>query len=137
MAKGEGSATSCNFDNLVDCMSFAIDNIVRYGDTDIFPFPVERLVIRDNKAEVLKLLIAISKDFDASLREMPIESERLLQAVGYTGFRQGTFIDPLWNSYLLGLVLHVGSDIEAARLNVSKEAIFSYRFHPDVRQLRK
>jgi hypothetical protein len=63
---------------------------------------------------------------------MPIEHERLLSVVGYTGFRQGTQIDPLWNAYLLGLVIWIGDDIEHVRIDTDKNVVFSYRFKPNL-----
>jgi len=62
---------------------------------------------------------------------MPIEHEKLLNSVGYTGFRQGTQIDLIWNAYLLGIVCVIGNDIENARIDKSKDIVFSYRFKPD------
>ena len=116
---------------LRESMLLALNNIVRYGDTDIFPFPIERQVIRDEPEETLKILLHMDKSFDDSLHDMPVESERMLQAVGYNGFRQGTQIDPIWNVYLLGIVILLGNDIENARVPVSKEVVFSYRFGVD------
>lgn len=116
-------------------MSYAIDNIIRYGDTDIFPYPIERKIFRDKKEDALKLLLAINKDFDQVIVDMPIEHEKLLCAVGYTGFRQGTQIDPIWNAYLLGLVILIGDDIEKNRTKIEKEVVFSYRFKPDAGDL--
>jgi len=112
-------------------MEFAVENVIRYGDTDIFPYPLERQIFRDNKAETIELLENIYIDFNALSTQMPIEHEKLLSAVGYTGFRQGTQIDPIWNVYLLGIVCSIGEDIENARVNKSKDIIFSYRFKPD------
>src|SRR5271157_2314393 len=105
---------------LAKSMHLAIQNVARFGDTDIFPFPIERQVIRDRPDEALSILLQIHKTLDQSIHDMPIESERLLQAVGYTGFRQGTQIDPIWNLYLLGIVILIGEDIEAARVPASR-----------------
>mmetsp|Transcript_14114 Transcript_14114/g.6967 ORF Transcript_14114/g.6967 Transcript_14114/m.6967 type:complete len:94 (+) Transcript_14114:1694-1975(+) len=80
-------------------MEFALENIVRYGDTDIFPYPLERQIFRDKKEETTGLLKKIHSNFDKFIIEMPVEHEKLLNAVGYTGFRQGTQIDPIWNAY--------------------------------------
>ena len=38
--------------------------------------------------------------------------------VGYTSFRWVTQIDPIWNAYLLGLVLSIAPAIEAERIPV-------------------
>ncbi|MEW6386741.1 MAG: RNA-directed DNA polymerase [Thermodesulfobacteriota bacterium] len=128
--KGKGKISS-KPKTFEQCMAFAIENVIRYGDTDIFPYPIERQVIKDKKDEIIVILKNINKSFEKSIREMPIEQEKLLQAVGYTGFRQGTQIDPIWNVYLLGLVILIGDDIEKVRLPESKNIVYSYRFNPD------
>ena len=43
----------------------------------------------------------------------------------------GTQIDPIWNAYLLSLVLAIADDIETARISPSKNNIFSYRYKYD------
>ena len=116
--------------------AFALDNVSRYGDTDIFPFPVEKNVFFDKRVSALKVLNTIHKNFDNELLKMPPNHERLLCAVGYAGFRAGTLIDPIWNVYLLGLVLSIGDDIEKARIAKDKEIVFSYRFSPDPESLQ-
>jgi hypothetical protein len=113
-------------------MEFAVENVIRYGDTDIFPYPLERQIFRDTKTETTELLKKIYKKFDYYSNQMPPEHEKLLNAVGYTGFRQGTQIDPIWNVYLLGIVCSIGEDIEKSRLSKNKGIIFSYRFKPDL-----
>jgi hypothetical protein len=112
-------------------MAFAVENIIRYGDTDIFPYPIERQIFKDNKETTIELLKKMYDDFEAFSAKMPAEHEKLLNAVGYNGFRQGTQIDPIWNAYLLGIVCSIGKDIEKARIDKEKDIIFSYRFKPD------
>ena len=41
--------------NMKDFFAFAIDNISKYGDTDIFPFPIENHIFYDKKEETIKL----------------------------------------------------------------------------------
>lgn len=36
-------------------MKFALENIIRYGDTDIFPYPIERQIFRDKKEETTQV----------------------------------------------------------------------------------
>jgi hypothetical protein len=112
-------------------MKFSVENVIRYGDTDIFPYPIERQIFRDKKEETIELLNKIYHNFEQFITQMPIEHEKLLNAVGYTGFRQGTQIDPIWNVYLLGIVCFIGEDIEKIRINKEKDIVFSYRFNPD------
>lgn len=47
--------------------------------------------------------------------------------LGYEGFRWASQIDPIWNVYLLSIVLSISENIEAARLPVGDDIVFSYR----------
>ena len=58
-----------------------------------------------------------------------LKSSDRLAVVGYTGFRGVTQIEPVWNAYLLGLVISIGDEIEGQRLPVWDQIVFSYRFH--------
>jgi len=117
--------------DLTNSISFALENIIKYGDTDIFPYPLEKQIFRDKKDKIIDFLSKFKVNFEEIISQMPAEHEKLLTAVGYTGFRQGTQIDPIWNAYLLALVLSIGGDIEKSRILPKKEMIFSYRFKPD------
>lgn len=112
-------------------LAFALDNVTRYGDTDIFPYPIEKTIFYDKRENALRLLLEIEDDFDGSMLGMPPIHEALLSAVGYTGFRRGTQIDPIWNVYFLGLVISIGADIEKARIPDERNIVFSYRFKLD------
>jgi len=128
------TSSPVKLNNIKECMDFAIENIIRYGDTDIFPYPIERLIFKDKRDEIIKLLESIYGSFDELIGQMPLEYEKLLNTVGYTGFRQGTQIDPIWNAYLLGLVIYIGNDIEKARISPANNNVFSYRFKPEVEE---
>lgn len=117
-----------------DSISFAVANIAKYGDTDVFPFPIENHWFHDAHAQVVKLLTSIDEDFDNSVGRYPIVSVKSLSSVGYSGFRAATQIDPIWNAYLLALVIELGHDIENARIPSNREVIFSYRYAPDLSQ---
>ena len=109
-------------------LKLATQNIAHYGDTDIFPFPTENHIFYDKSEGVCTVLKEIDNDFESALITMPVLASKELAAVGYNGFRQGTQIDPIWNAYLLALVVCIGKDIEARR--VSSSIVFSYRFKP-------
>jgi len=109
----------------------AIENVTKYGDTDVFPFPVENHVFYDKQEQTLQLLERMHREFDDLVLTFPPFHETTLAAAGYAGFRVATQIDPIWNAYLLALVVSVGADIEAKRLPVDQQAVFSYRFSPD------
>lgn len=33
----------------IESIQLAVDNIAKYGDTDIFPYPIEKLIFFDKK----------------------------------------------------------------------------------------
>lgn len=110
-------------------MKLAVKNVASYGDTDIFPFPIENHIFHDKPEDVIAILKEIDKSFDTALGRMPVLTAKELSAVGYSGFRQGTQIDSIWNAYLLALVIAIGADIEQRR--VSSTLVFSYRYKPN------
>jgi hypothetical protein len=111
-----------------DAFRAAVDNITKHGDTDVFPYPIENHVFFDKREEVVKLLLDIHKDLKNALAANPPVIEGMLTSAGYTGFRWATQIDPVWNAYMLGLVISEGERIEVARIEKSREVVFSYRF---------
>lgn len=106
----------------------ALDNITTHGDTDVMPYPIENTIFFDCKDEVLDLLLEIDKNFEDWVNTSPPHNENHMAPVGYTGFRWCTQMDPLWNAYLLGIVISIGEQIESARIPISDRIIFSYRF---------
>jgi hypothetical protein len=106
----------------------AIDNIARWGDTDIFPRPVDNYVFYDMPDRVVDLLDDIASRFDSEINRISVDSYSTLAPVGYTGFRWATQIDPMWNAYLLGLVVSLALQIERERLSEDSNRVFSYRY---------
>jgi len=106
----------------------ALKNISKYGDTDVFPFPLENSIFFDNQKDVVTLLKSVHKDFESALDIEPPFNESYLSPVGYTGFRWVTQIDPLWNAYLLGIAVSIGEEIENSRIPTNDQYIYSYRF---------
>ena len=76
----------------------ALDNVTKYGDTDIFPFPVENHVFNDKKDEVLSLLLDAYSHFSDKFTEDSPSHINVLAPVGLTGFRWATQLDPFWNA---------------------------------------
>lgn len=109
----------------------AVENVTEYGDTDIFPYPIDNLMFFDKKTEIVDLLEELHKNFNAHLDEFTVNQDRALQTVGYYGYRWGTQIEPLWNAYFLALVISVAGDIEASRIPVQENCVFSYRYKLD------
>jgi hypothetical protein len=111
----------------------AVKNIANFGDTDVFPYPVDNAIFFDRLADIVTLLEEMdsSSSLKASLDHSPLAFDSQLVAAGYFGFRNVTQIDPLWNAFLLGKVLQIAPDLEARRLPVSENVVFSYRYLPD------
>ncbi|MFA0961122.1 RNA-directed DNA polymerase [Roseivirga sp. BDSF3-8] len=106
----------------------ALQNIIQFGDTDIFPFPFERYLFEEMYDEVLKLLGSYHADFDKAINQSPPLTLVKLSQVGYYGFRKATLIEPFWNAYFLGLVISMAEKIESSRLKEEEKIVFSYRF---------
>lgn len=109
----------------------AVENIGTLGDTDVFPLPIDNLVLFDETARVVGLLGDLHRDFETALVDEPPENVSSVAMIGHTAFRWVTQIDPLWNAYLLGLVLSLADEIERARVSREQEVVFSYRYQPD------
>lgn len=109
----------------------ALRNIVRHGDTDIFPFPIENHVLHDSPDEAVTILAILDADVPRSLAEQPPANVGALAPVGYTGFRWAMQIDPLWNALYLSWVLSLADQIEAARVHVDRGLVFSCRYRWD------
>jgi hypothetical protein len=110
----------------------ALKNIVHFGDTDVFPLPLERHWFEEDEPGVLAVLRNFDVRFDETVGSYPVTFEKVLTGVGYNGFRAATQIDPLWNAYLLALVIELAPHIEAARVPVERNTVFSYRYLPDL-----
>jgi hypothetical protein len=109
-------------------MAAALANIAQHGDTDIFPFPFENLIFRDEPLNAQASLEAIHQNFVSSLANSPPQTIPTLAQVGYAGFRWATLIDPLWNAYYLALLVSIADQIETQRIPEADQRVFSYRF---------
>ncbi len=107
----------------------AVRNIIRYGDTDIFPFPYETRMFEDSFDDIIASLLETHGRFKECLIEAPPVNVSTTSTVGYTGYRWATQIDPYWNAYFLGLVISIGEAIETSRCSSSQ--VYSYRFKSD------
>lgn len=117
-------------ENIENSFFLAIDNVVNYGDTDIFPFPYETRMFEDIKPRLIERLLDVFDNFDDYLIESPPVNISTCSTVGYTGFRWATQVDPFWNVFYLGLCIAISPDIEGKR--VSKEKVYSYRYLPNL-----
>lgn len=109
--------------------ALAIKNIIKYGDTDIFPFPYETRMFSDMFETLVSSLNETNNNFEERLNECPPVNISTCSTVGYNGHRWATQIDPYWNAYFLGLVLSISNEIESSRAN--SDTVYSYRYKPD------
>ena len=112
-----------------DYYNLAIKNIAEYGDTDIFPYPVENALFFDDPGKIKSLLEDIDKNFNTWLSNYPIEAIQTCVPVGYTGYRWATLIDPIWNAYFLAQVLKISEKLEEKRISIDKDTVYSYRIN--------
>lgn len=114
---------------LNSAFALSTKNIIKFGDTDIFPFPYETRMFSDIFEKLLVSLNDTHNDFQGRLNECPPVNISTCSTVGYNGYRWATQIDPYWNAYFLGLVLCISSKIEESR--VSEDYVYSYRYAPN------
>ncbi len=56
---------------------FAIQNVIKHGDTDIFPFPFENHAFFDKQAEAEKLVVEYNQNFEQYLNQYPPQKCKL------------------------------------------------------------
>jgi hypothetical protein len=115
-----------------DSIRLAVKNIARHGDTDVLPFPLENHWFFDDEDQVVELIDKLDKNYEQWNSDYPIWSRQIMASVGHLGFRAVTQIDPIWNAYLLALVVDIASDIEQKRIEVAEGKIFAYRYKPEL-----
>jgi hypothetical protein len=117
-----------NFDKAIES---ALRNIASFGDTDIFPFPLETHVFFDRLDDCRGLLQKLHENFNDFISSYPPATIVSLTQVGYTGFRWATQIEPFWNAYYLALLISIADQIELERIAVQEKVVFSYRYEWD------
>ncbi len=109
-------------DNSLD---WAIQNIIKFKDSYVFPRPFEFEAIIENWDEV-----------KGYLRNLDVFSEGIRQyrttvtPKSKLGFRISTQLDPLDSVIYNGIIFEIHNEIEKARLPKEKEVVFSYRLKP-------
>lgn len=111
--------------------NLAVQNIIKHGDTDIFPFPFETNALFDQKEKMIKLIEEYNSSFDEYLNRFSPINVSSLTPVSYSGFRWATQIDPMWNAYFLTCVIAISKKIESVRIPTGDMRVFSYRYKPD------
>jgi len=105
----------------------AVQNIIKHGDTDIFPLPFESHAFFDKQEDIAQLICEYDENFEDYLARFPPSNINALTPVSYYGFRWATQVDPIWNAHFLSSVVAISDKIEAARIPSSDKCVFSYR----------
>lgn len=106
----------------------AVQNVIKHGDTDIFPFPFENHAFFDKQDDVVDLIVEYDEHFEEYLARFSPLNVSSLTPVSYSGFRWATQIDPIWNIHFLACVLALSTEIEEARMPKAGNIVFSYRY---------
>lgn len=106
-------------------LDWALQHILRYGDTDVVPTPFEFRAIEDDWDNIKKFLA----QSDLSEWE-PRQHRRTMAPKGRYAFRSITQLDPLDSLLFTALVYEIGPALEEYRTSVADGIVFSHRFEP-------
>jgi hypothetical protein len=108
-----------------DSLDWALAHVRRFGDTDVFPVPFEYAAIEHDWANV-KASLAGADVLQWTTRPQRI----LLSPKARNGFRVITQLDPLDFLVFASLIQEIAVDLEARRIPVGENRVFSYRVAP-------
>lgn len=122
--------------NIADTIKVVLNNIIQEGLTDIFPRPFEVDLLK-NKNFYNDVVQEVKMSIESALDEKTFGLQTLkvhpIYHVLYPkkeafDFRKCALIDPMDTIKYFTLVMLLAKDIEKARINKSKNYIFSYRY---------
>ena len=105
-----------------DSLDWALAHVRGFGDTDVFPLPFEYAAIEHDWINV-KSYLASNDILQWTTRPQRI----LLSPKARYGFRVITQLDPLDFLVFASLVREVAIDLEARRVPIAENRVFSYR----------
>ena len=107
-------------------LDWALEHVKRFGDTDVLPLPFEYLAVEHVWTEIKEYLV--SQD----ILSWKVRAHRtLLAPKSRYAFRVVTQLDPLDFIIFAALVREIANDVEAHRVPVSENVVFSYRILPE------
>lgn len=104
---------------------WSLNHLIKYGDTDLFPKPIELDCLYAIENEAVNKI----KDIDLGNYEYGA-SRRFIVPKDELSYRTATQLDPLDNIILTAVIYEYGNQIENRRIPISEEKIFGYRFQP-------
>ena len=106
-------------------LRWALNHVLNYSDTDLFPKPVEFDILQEIENEAINRF----KDIDlGNYQHNP--SRRFIVPKDEISYRTATQLDPLDDIILTAIVYEFGQLIENRRILISENKVFSYRFAP-------
>ncbi|MFN6559248.1 MAG: RNA-directed DNA polymerase [Nostoc sp. ChiSLP01] len=106
-------------------LRWALNHVVKYSDTDLFPKPVEFDILHEIENEAINRI----KDIDLG-NYQPHPSRRFIVPKDEISYRIATQLDPLDNIILTAIIYEFGQLIENRRILISENKVFGYRFAP-------
>ncbi|MEG4116328.1 reverse transcriptase domain-containing protein [Microcoleus sp. N9_B4] len=104
---------------------WSLNHLIKYGDTDLFPKPVELDCLYEIENEAVNKI----KEIDLGNYEYGA-SRRFIVPKDELSYRTATQLDPLDNIILTAVIYEYGNLIENRRIPISEDKIFGYRFQP-------
>ena len=108
-----------------EALTWSIHHLLKHGDTDIFPYPLEFKFFADYHAEIAKFMAALDISNYRSMSAL----ESLVPKSRYN-FRVAHQLYPTDTVLFTAAVYSIVSDLESSRLSIS-EGPFSYRCIPN------
>lgn len=108
-----------------DSIRWAINHILKFHDTDLFPLPKEFEVIGINVED----FISIIKNIDLSSYQWN-SSRRFIIPKSELSYRVVTQLTPIDSIIFSALIVEIGSKIELKRIPFNRKRVFTYRFNP-------
>jgi hypothetical protein len=106
-------------------LDWALEHILNYGDTDIFPEAFEFVALKYDWQEVKAWIRSVD------ILEWNVRPYRRCLAPKHRfGFRISTQLDPLDILVFTALIHEVGAKLESSRVSAAENIVHSYRFEP-------
>lgn len=106
-------------------LAWALKHLVKFGDTDLFPKPIEIDILQDTASETVQQISGID------LRNYIYSpSRRFIVPKDDISYRTATQLDPVDSIVLSAIIYEYGNLIEKRRAPVVADKVFGYRFLP-------
>lgn len=104
----------------------AIDHLVKFGDTDVFPHLIEIVFVNERKTEVIAEISALDLEtFN------PVQAIETIAPKSRYGFRTVHQLPLLEALLFTAAVIEIGADLEAIKRPIGEDGPFAYRFSHD------